>query len=216
MWGRILPAVLVTVAVACGGSDADSDTELVDPRVERADLARIKGDTSAPVWLVIVSDFQCPWCKRWHEDTGPQVLANYVEPGRVRIAYVHFPLTSIHPNAVAAAEASMCAAAQDRFWDFHDSLFATQDEWGSTRQPEPVFNRIAAGVGLDVAEYERCLQDDVMLPLIAADQQRFRGAGASSTPTFFIGGRMLEGAVPFESLAPILDSALAAASQPPR
>lgn len=179
--------------------------------MQRADLARIRGDSTAPVWLVIVSDFQCPYCRSWHEESGHRVVQQYVETGKVREAYVHFPLTSIHPNALPAAEASMCSAAQGRFWAFHDSLFAAQREWAPMSDPTPVFDRVAGAIGLDMAAYHLCLQHDVMRPLIAADQQRFRTAGIRSTPSFLIGNRMLEGAVPFGNLAPVLDSAIAAA-----
>lgn len=225
MRSRILPAVLLASAAACAGGDARTETSSASPAlspdtveawVQRADLARIRGDSSAPVWLVIVSDFQCPYCRTWHEESGHQVVQQYVESGKVRTAYVHFPLTSIHPNALPAAEVSMCAAAQGSFWAFHDSLFAAQEEWAPMRDPTPVFDRIAGTMGLDLSAYRLCLEHDVMRPLIAADQQRFRNAGIRSTPSFVIGNRMLEGALPFRNLAAVLDSAIAAARQPTR
>lgn len=214
---RLNPAVLLLAAltaIACGDK-ADASPE-EDPRVRQADLARIMGDSAAPTWLVMVSDFQCPWCKRWHDDTWPQVERDYVATGKARIAYLHFPITSIHPHAMPAAEASMCAGAQGKFWAFHDSLFATQGDWASMTDATPVFDRIAGGVGLDLATYRQCLDDDVMLPLIAADQQRARASGAQSTPTFFAGSKIILGAQPFDSIKVALDAALAGATSTPR
>jgi protein-disulfide isomerase len=158
----------------------------------------------------MVSDFQCPWCKRWHDETAPRVLKDYVESGRVRVAYVHYPL-DMHPHAVPAAEASMCAGAQGKFWQYHDSLFATQEEWAPLRNSAPVFERLAAGVGLDTAAWAQCLRDDVMLPMIQADIDRGKQAGAGSTPTFFVNQKLIAGAAPFETFRVAIDGALAEA-----
>jgi protein-disulfide isomerase len=207
-----------TAAEGCGRPETNSTVAAAetantsDPRVQRADADRIKGDSAARVWLIVVSDFQCPWCKRWHDETAPRVLQEYVESGKVRMAYVHYPL-DMHPHAVPAAEASMCAAAQEKFWPFHDSLFATQEEWAALRNAAPVFERIAASIGLDTAAWSQCLRDDVMLGMIQADIDRGKQAGARSTPTFFVDQRMIAGAAPFPSFKVALDSALAEAER---
>lgn len=213
---RMKIAALLCAALAIGGcttADERDDDPGPDPRLQRADLDRIRGDSSASAWLLIVSDFQCPWCKRWHDDTGPRVNQEYIQTGKVRVAYLHFPLDDIHRHARPAAEASMCAAAQGKFWAFHDSVFARQEQWAPLADATTVFNDIAAAVGLDGAAYAQCLRDDVMLPMIEADIQRARQAGARSTPTFFIGNRVLAGAQPFDSFKVALDTALAEAAR---
>src|SRR5919205_3448630 len=86
-----------------------------------ADHARVQGSDNAKLWVVEVSDFQCPYCKRWHAETYPAIKRDYVDAGKVRLAYVNFPLTG-HKNAWPAAEAAMCAALQGKFWELHDSL----------------------------------------------------------------------------------------------
>jgi protein-disulfide isomerase len=161
----------------------------------RADAGRIQGDTSAPVWLVEISDFQCPFCKRWHDETYPAIRRDYIQTGIVRMAYVHLPL-SIHPHAEPAAEAAMCASVQGRFWPVHDAIFRTQDHWTPMPDARAVFDSLALAAGVDAAQYRRCMESDVMLRLINGDRERAAAASARSTPTFFVGGERIEGAAP--------------------
>lgn len=218
-WTLALAAV-----VGCGGTAAREEAarnspavkgavpDSTDPRVLRADLARIRGDTSAKVWLVIVSDFQCPFCKRWFDETGPIVDREYVATGKIRVAYVNFPL-SIHPHAEQAAEAAMCAGAQGKFWQYHDRLFQTQDEWAPQPDAGPFLASLARSLGLDAAAFSACTSGHVMRGMVFADMQRGRAAGVSSTPTFLVGNERSEGAWPIDSLRPLLDRALAAAGR---
>lgn len=215
-----LPAVLLLLAASCSrGADARQEEpagttvaapDATDPRVLRADSARILGDPAAKVWLIIASDFQCPWCKRWHEETAPAIKKEYVETGKIRIAYLQFPLGG-HVHAMPAAEGSMCAAAQGKFWEFHDRVFATQEEWTPLTNASAFFEGIASAIGLDVAAWKQCVADDVMLPMIAADQQRAEAAGVSSTPTFFVGNQKIDGAQPIDVFRKVLDPAIEAA-----
>ena len=193
-------------AVAPAGAQADAD-----PRVAVADTARIKGDPAAKVWLVMASDFQCPACKFWHDKHSPQIMRDYVETGKVRFAYTNYPIDHLHPNARAAAEAGMCAAAQGKFWGVHDRLFAKQEEWAPLPDPVPNFRQIMTEAGVDTTAWNKCLVDDVMLGLIDADQARGRTGGANQTPYFFIGQRKVGGVGPVGYLRPLLDSAIAEA-----
>jgi protein-disulfide isomerase len=168
-----------------------------DPRVVRADRARIMGDANAKLWVVVISDFQCPFCKQWMDSTEMTFRKEFVETGKVRMAYVHFPLSQ-HQNSMPAAEASMCAAAQDHFWPYHDRLFASVQDWGGLRDPHAVFERLAQETGLDLAAYRTCIKDHVMLPMIRADYERASASGASSTPTFRVGSLAFAGAQPIE------------------
>ncbi len=173
-----------------------------------ADRGRIAGDSTASVWLIMASDFQCPFCKQWHDESFGRIMHNYVSTGKIRLAYVNYPL-SIHPNAVPASEAAMCSSVQNKFWPMHDALFATQGKWESMRDPSPVFDSLAKAIGDDPAAYHVCVSKHLTLPLIQADHDRARQAGARSTPTFFIGGTMLEGAQPYANFQAAIDSALA-------
>ena len=196
--------VAAPAAAAMGGSPSDSTSAA-------ADRGRIRGAEDAKVWLVEISDFQCPYCKRWHDDAYGTIDREYVQTGKVRLAYVNFPLSSIHPNARRAAEAAMCASVQNRFWPLHESLFATQAAWSSMKDPMPVFDSLAVAAGASAAAWRSCMSSHAVLPLIDADHDRASRSGVQSTPSFFIGSRGLVGAYPVDTFRVILDSALARA-----
>ena len=184
---------------------------LTDSVSAAADRGRIRGSADAPVWLIEVSDFQCPFCKQWHDASFAALDSEYVKTGKVRMAYLNFPLTSIHPNAQAAAEAAMCASVQDRFWQMHESLFDSQQRWEAERNPMPTFDSLAVAAGVEPKAWRSCMSSHATARLIEADRDRSRGAGVGSTPTFFIGDRKLEGAYPTDSFRVALDKAIAAA-----
>lgn len=188
-----------------------------DPRVARADSARIRGSADAPVVMLEVSDYQCPFCKRWHDEVFPTILRDYVETGKVRLAYVNFPL-GMHSNAPLASESAMCAAAQggEQFWRFHDLVFDAQERWSPLEQARPVFDSLATVAGLDTAAFGSCLDEHLMLPLVEADVARMKAAGVQPTPTFFVGDVKIEGAQPVAVFRQAIDEALAAqaASRP--
>ena len=174
----------------------------------KADRGRILGDTAAQVWLVMVSDFQCPFCKQWHDAQFANIVQKYVKSGRVRVAYLNMPLTNLHPFAVPAAEAAMCAAVQDKFWPMHDSLFATQKIWEALQSPASFFDTLANHNRVDMAPWRTCVSKHLTLAIVEADLDRSRKAGAISTPTFIIGATRLASAD--ADVAGALDAALAA------
>src|SRR6266540_4967672 len=136
-----------------------------DPDIARADLARIMGDSAARTWVIVVSDFQCPYCKQWHDDTYAAFRDEYVKSGKVRFAYINYPLNS-HQNAWPSAYAAMCAAAQGKFWEMHDALFATQARWEVMTAPKPLFDSLATSLKLDVKRWSDCVDSGKMRPLI--------------------------------------------------
>lgn len=187
-------------------------TAAKDPDVVRADLARITGNPSAKVWVIVVSDFQCPYCKQWHDETYPAFFNEYVKTGKVRFAYINYPLNS-HQNAWPAAQTAMCAAAQDKFWPMHEALFATQQQWEILSPPTPFLDSLARSMNLDVKRFTNCVSSGKMKALIQGDHDRALAAGATSTPTFLIGGEMVVGAVPIADMRKAVDSALAKAGK---
>lgn len=178
---------------------------------DRADRGRIQGDPNARVWLIEASDFQCPFCKTFHDETYPQILRDYVKPGKVRMAYLNFPL-EMHPHAQQAAEAAMCASVQDRFWPMHDSLFASQPRWAERQDATPVFDSLATEVGVDIAAWRQCTQSHATRALIEADKARSAARGVRSTPSFFVGSHLILGAQPYATFKDSIDDALAKAS----
>lgn len=192
----------------------DASTGSVTPATDsttvlaKADRGRIQGDSTAKLWLVIVSDFQCPYCRQWHDEVFATVVRDYVATGKVRIAYVNLPL-SMHANALPAAEAAMCTSVQGRFWQMHDALFRTQDRWEGLADPKPMFDSLAVSVGVNATAYRSCVESKATRAMIAADARRVDDAGVRATPTFFIGDTRLEGAIPLPEFRAALDKALA-------
>lgn len=177
----------------------------------RADLGRIRGRATAPIWIVVISDFQCPFCKRWHEETAPLIERNYVRTGKVRIAYLNFPLTT-HRNAQPAHELAMCASEQDRFWPVADALFATQNAWKDRGDAVAYFDSLAGTLALDQPRLRTCLTGAETRWLIRSDYQRSVGIGVGSTPSFLVGGKPLIGAQPYDVFAQAIDAAIDAAA----
>jgi protein-disulfide isomerase len=202
--GSAAPTAGVAPAAQPGATPAGEPDSLV----RRADLSRIMGDSAARVWMVIVSDFECPYCKMWHDSVDQQLRDEYVKTGKVRLAFVNFPLSQ-HPNAVPASEAAMCAGAQGKFWEMHDAIFATQAQWKTQPGGMPTLLSLANRIGVDYEEVQRCMQADRMVPMIQSDYQRAVQAGANSTPTFIIGSQRLSGVVPMADLRRVLDAAIA-------
>jgi protein-disulfide isomerase len=175
--------------------------------LKRADHARILGSATAPLWVVEVSDFQCPYCRQFHDQSYAELKRAYVDSGRVRLAYVNFPLSS-HRNAWPAAESAMCAAAQDKFWEMHDALFNTQKQWESLPSPQPMLDSLAAAQGVELKAFRACVAGHLTKPMIEADIDRAMKAGVESTPTFLIGSTMMTGAQPVANFRAAIDSAL--------
>lgn len=210
----LLAAGLILLAPALGaqGPAARSDS-IRTALMARADLGRIQGAEAAPVWLVVISDFQCPFCKRWHDETAPRIVQDYVRTGKVRMAYLNLPI-STHRNAWPAHEAAMCAAEQGRFWPVADALFDSQGAWKSRNDPVAYFDSLTRTLPLDHARLRSCIGEGRQRPLIQADYDRASRAGIGSTPTFFIGSQVLIGAQPYEVFARAIDAALATAARP--
>jgi protein-disulfide isomerase len=171
------------------------------PRVKVADAGRpARGPAGAPVQIIEFSDFECPFCLRAFP-TVRQVLNTYGD--KVRLVYRHFPLQN-HPNARPAAEASACAAEQGRFWEYHDRLFG-----GPGRLSGADLKKHAADLGLDAAQFNACVDSRKYQKDVQTDLEEGEAAGVSGTPAFFINGRPLSGAQPFEAFERIIDEELA-------
>ncbi len=179
-----------------------------DPLATAADRGRITGDSTAKTWLVIASDFQCPYCRQWHSESYRPLIDEYVRTGKVRVAFLNFPLGQ-HRNAIPTASAAMCAGVQGKFWQYHDAVFETQAQWSVMSDARPVLDSIAQRVGVDLPQWAQCVESDAMLPLILADRDRASKGGVQSTPSFLVGGEVVTGAVAFARLRPVLDSAIA-------
>ena len=161
--------------------------------------APVKGSEAAPITIAEFADFECPFC------AGVAPTLRKIEDvykGQVRFVWKHLPL-SIHQHAVDAALAAEAAGKQGKFWDYHDKLFANQDHLETD-----ALRRYAEELQLDVARWERDMQEPQQQRRIEADTEEAHMLDVNVTPSFFINGRYLRGAQPFEAFARIVDEEL--------
>ncbi len=185
---------------------AATNRPAADPMME----ARTKGKPEAPISIYELSDFQCPFCKQFVDETLPALEEEYLATGKARLIFLNHPLIQIHANAAQAAEWAMCAAAQDGFWPMHDRLFETQDDWKGLSNPAAHFMSLAESVDLEREALQQCIDAGVARSIVAGDVRLAMQNRISSTPTFIIEGGVLQGAAPIEQWRPILDSIYAA------
>jgi len=180
-----------------------------------ADNDPIIGNPDAPITIIEFTDFQCPFCARFHTQTLPLILEEYIEQGKVKLVVRDFPIQSIHPNAVPAAVASECANEQGKVKEMHDMLFYYQNEWSrqETADALSLFSQYAAEIQLEQETFDSCLISGKYIEEIKKDLDDGRDYGVSGTPGFFIGNDQigyveLKGAQPFDSFKKIIDAQL--------
>lgn len=175
------------------------------------------GPVDAPVTIIEFSDFQCPFCQRFFDQTLPQIKQQY--EGQVKFVYRDFPISSIHAWAQKAGEAAECADDQGKFWEYHDLIFENQSALNTTLQTEGLngvldtFKSYAADLGLDSAEFNDCLDSGKHTSEVQKDLQDGQAAGVTGTPGFFINGVHVKGAQPFSVFQQVIDAALTEAGQ---
>jgi len=164
-----------------------------------------KGCLDAPVTIVEFSEFYCPYCARFAFDTMPEIEEEYVKKDLVKIVFRNFP---VHGEpALLAALAGECAHEQRRFWDYHDKLYSTIFEVNKYLD-EAAFAKLATELGLDVAAFRECMSSERYRENIEEDLAEGQRRGVRGTPTFFINGRMVVGAQPFETFKQIIEEEL--------
>jgi protein-disulfide isomerase len=181
---------------------------LLEPIRQSVDaaLAPVRGPLDAPVTIVEFSDFQCPFCVR----VTPTLLKLRESYGdKIRLAYRHFPLP-MHPLAPKAAEAAACAGEQGKFWEMHDRLFAAN---GKLQIAD--LKAQASELGLDGEAFGACLDGGKLAALVKADMEAGQRYGVSGTPAFFVNGRFISGAQPYEAFARVIDDELARSAAKP-
>lgn len=226
--GRIAWTVLATAAVACGcdggepgpgnaNDGAGSPTQSVPPSVLSGGAAGVRlpaaelplteigfnsGSPDAPIKVLEFSDFGCGYCRRFHAETFPALLEDYIETGKVEWKYVTF-VSGMFPNGSAAALAAECAGEQERFAPMRVLLYERQSEWKSQSNPTGSLEALAVEAGADAEEYRACMADERPLPRIRAGFLTGARIGVRGTPTFLINGMPLVGAQPIEMWADI-------------
>ena len=193
----ILTAVLLLAAHQAAAAQQSAPNTLA---------SRTKGSASAPITVSEMSDFQCPYCRRFAQETFPTLEREYVRTGKVRWVFVNFPLTSLHSNAVGAAELALCAGKQGAFWPVHDLLFRHQDVWGPLKEPAAFFLSLADSAKIAKPALLECVKAPATRAEVRAEAEGSERSGASSTPSFYVEGGLLAGAHPLPVFRQVLDS----------
>lgn len=190
-----------------GGAGTKDPAEKVDLKVAASD--HVLGDPNAKVTIVEFSDFECPFCRSFWSGALVDIKKNYIDTGKAKFIYKHFPL-SFHPGAGPAAEAAECAGDQGKFWEFHDKAFEEQAKQGQGTilfgKPEIV--KWAKATGLDMTQFSECFNSGKYAQRVIDDTAQGTAAGVSGTPTTFVNGQRIVGAQPFASFATLIDDIL--------
>jgi len=160
------------------------------------------GPPDAPITIIEFSDYECPYCRKWHLEVWPRLKAAY--PDQIRLVYRDFPLTSIHANAIPAAIAANCAGEQGQYWEFNELLFSMKYNLGAS-----AYQSYAEELGLNMQDFQECVTSDRQNQEIQADFEFATNIGVRSTPTFFVNGIPVVGAQPFEVFQQLIEQELA-------
>jgi protein-disulfide isomerase len=206
-WGRGgAVAAVPAQAAAAADNPVQNSAPTPTPEIVRYDIPwegyPAIGPEDAEIVIVEFSDYQCPYCLRWHQQVYNELMAAY--PGKIRLVYRNLPLTSIHPEAMPAAIAAECAGDQNAYWPYHDALFSGKYELG-----QDAYKQYASDLGLDMAAFEICLVENPNADAIQADMDFAINLGIRSTPTFFVNGLAIVGAQPIEVFKSVIDRELA-------
>lgn len=211
------PVAVVTVAPQAAAPAATTAAQ-PEPTVDAAAIAESRqnmmdaliaqtrhftGDPNAPITMIELSDYTCPYCGKFETETYPSILKEYIETGKVRFGYMHFAI--LGPMASVSAQAAECAAEQEKFWDYHKQIFLNQRSLSNE-----ILQQIAVELGLDITQFSECFVSKKYAAAVEADTALARNLGAQSTPSFVINGQPLIGAQPFEFFKQVIEQQLAA------
>jgi protein-disulfide isomerase len=171
------------------------------------------GPADAPLTLIEISDYHCPYCRRHVQQTQPRIYSELVNSGKMRHVFVHYPIAQLHPDAARSHEAASCANDQGKFWDLHAKLFETPLKTAEQ------LTGVAQAAGIDIAEFRACLDSGKHAKAVQASVERVGRMNVNGTPMFLIGRsakdskvtveKVIEGAQPFEAFKMAADEILA-------
>jgi protein-disulfide isomerase len=213
MWTQI--KMLKTNKPAAQAPAAQQPQQLQEPTVVADDIWKemiknptaVRGDNKAKVTLVEFTDFQCPFCKRYAEETMGQIEKEYVATGKVKYIAKTLPL-EFHQFAQQAAEAAKCAGVQGKYFEYSALLFKNQDAWSTEADVTKTFSGYATALGLNGTKFSQCVANGEQKAAVAADAALAKKGGLGGTPSFVINAKILVGAQPFAQFKATLDEAL--------
>lgn len=203
--------ILVVIILGFGGIIAFNNFNKKDqPVVTSGTSNHTRGNTQSPVELVAYKDFECPPCGQFYP-IEEQLYEKYKD--KVKFTFKHFPIDTIHANTRAAHRAAEAAGLQGKFFEMHSLIYQNQQTWNTqaTTNPQPIFERYAQQLGLDLEKFKADVALDSTNKTINADVSAGKQAGVSGTPTYFLNGTQLNtGEInSFELFSKKLDEALA-------
>ena len=200
-----------TVKLNVGSGDQTSDEFVIAESIGSISIDddAVLGNPDAKVTLVEFSDFQCPFCRSFHVGAFQQIKKEYIDTGLVNFVYRDFPLTNIHPQAQIAAEAAECVGetSDELYFQMHDLIFSNTSLWSGNPDAESVLAQLAED-NLDV-DISSCLADGLMTQEVVDDQAAaYNNYGVRPTPTTFVNGIPVVGALTFEEFQMVIESQL--------
>jgi protein-disulfide isomerase len=199
-----LPVVGTPQVVIPTADNSAVQQSLMDSLIPK--MRHFKGDPNAPVTIIEFADFQCPFCGKFFAETKPQIDEQYIQNGKVRLGYWNFAF--LGDESTWAAESAECAADQDKFWEYHDKLYASQSGENQGAFNKDNLKKFAEELGLDTKSFNECLDSGKYTSLIQEDTSTSSALGVQSTPTFLVNGQAIVGAQPFEAFQQIIDPLL--------
>jgi len=204
--GIVSLVLVVGASLFLGGSSAPSSTgEKADPKILVRQNSHKTVSQATKVTIVEFGDYQCPACGSAHPIVK-EVLSAY--GNKINFVFRNFPLTSVHQNALIAAEAAEAAGAQGKFWEMHDMLYENQKEWSEVTDPNSLFADYAKKLGLDTQKFEEDIKNATYSNVIRIDQDDGNTVGINATPTFFINGEKQTGILSLDQFKGKIDPLL--------
>jgi len=225
----LLPASIIVAAVLISGSiiylvgsskngagTSSGNNQPADNQALQKETSEdvILGDPKAPVTLIEYGDYQCTYCIRFFETTEPLIRDNYVKSGKVKMVFRGFQF--LGPESTLAGQAADCAKEQGSFWAYHDAIYQAEAKDGQENNgnmTKDFFVGLAKNTGLDVGKFTSCYDGGKYADAVNKGTQDAAALGVNSTPTLFVNGQIVKGALPYNQFQPIIESALKAASK---
>lgn len=193
------------ILVTGGRVQAQMQVQLADRVVSLEGYGVEKGRRDAPVWIVELADFGCGYCAKFAAETMPTLDTLYTKPGKVYWRFVPFVI-GMFPNAREAAEGSICAAEQGKFWPMHDKLYEHRKAWMASKSPVALVARYAAEAGVNSVRYGQCVRSKAVSETLARNNALAKSLFVRGTPTFVINGEIVPGALPKDVFVKGLDA----------
>jgi protein-disulfide isomerase len=157
------------------------------------------GPDNAPAKLLVFSDFMCPGCRFFAMEIEPQLKREYIDKGKLQLVFYDYPLGGSHVHSFLAARAARCAGDQNKFWQYHDNLFAKLSEWGGSQSPPTnTFVNYAGELGMDKDQFGQCLNSDKYQDVVSASRLLGDQLGVNVTPTLILNGKRVQGEIGFD------------------